>query len=57
MGTVNINAPAGWYITYKSGSGRSIAYGQTFPTQEAAQKKLDSLSQACQDKMHVVERK
>jgi hypothetical protein len=57
MSTVEINAPAGWYITYKSGSGRSIAYGQTFPTQEAAQKKLDSLSQACQDKMHVVERK
>jgi hypothetical protein len=55
MSTVDINAPTGWYITYKAGTGRSIAYGNTFATQESAQAVLDSLSQACQDKMHVIE--
>jgi hypothetical protein len=54
MSTVNIGAPAGWYITYKSGTGRNIAYGQRFPTEQAAKKKLESLSVLCQKRMHVV---
>jgi hypothetical protein len=38
---VIVSKPPGWYIAYKRGDGRVIAYPTTFATKELAQRKLD----------------
>jgi hypothetical protein len=43
MTRIDINAHEGWYITYKAGSGRSVAVGGAFKTKEDAQGYIDEM--------------
>jgi hypothetical protein len=43
----------GFYICYREGDGRQLAYAKHFDTSEAAQAKIDAL--LCQTILHVVE--
>ncbi len=55
MTTVNVNAPKGWYICYKSGTGHSIAHAKRFSTEADAQKKLGEFEPEFKEVVHVVE--
>ena len=47
MTSVLINAPAGYYICYKSGTGRSVAFDKSFATEKWAQAYLDAKGRDC----------
>jgi len=53
MSTVTIPLDPGWYITYKSGNGRALAWPSRFATETQAQSKLDELG--LNETMHVIE--
>ena len=50
---VTLSVPVGWYICYKSGTGRAIAYSGTYATREAAERVIENLE--IRNLIHAVE--
>ena len=53
MSSIKVPLADGFYIAYKSGSGRTLAHSQCFETREAAQAVIDK--HGLQWTMHVIE--